>query len=615
MKLNVSRFFNANFIWRMVALLLGCILFTSHFASGLFAKYSSGVSGSDQARVANFSYSAKVSDVSALSFTNTAFWGGTKDEDKKIAMNVLRSVDFNVNNFKMVNGEQVVSEVDMRYDLVFVAPRNFARKIAFQLFDGLDQPLLPQIVMLDVLNTPDDGELNTMASKDYNATIAVGIDKIFKVQRTLVPDMSDAYDKTLDAYTLTYTDATYGQVTINIEPIKKQLTQTLQFRLWDTSQRTATGESRVDTEGGKLCSPLSVTYQSEAICYRIAISFEKMFLFEAAEPQTHKYTIRLAPTEQLDDTYLGGSFYVGENPTDTLYAGQELTLRTNHETITDTVGGNVIKTYSQVVNSAFKEYTTDMEPVVNETMVLEKEHTVELPNRVADVTAEGNVNSNNNNQYIYFTEQFTTPTNQNNAKYRIQYKKSGDSEGSFKYTIKPDWKQNGEILHKTVTTQEITAVDNSKADKVVLTVKETENASHLIPYLNTMKFSFTNVTGLNIILSVKNNNTWDTLFEPNQNNTSYEIETGGGDTHTEPYGETKTTYITRTIVRTSIIENIELLEVKRKLDSTDEDFTYYTSETDSFNLIGNDDKQKFYVSQSYSKNYPLSVNVLFEQIQ
>ena len=80
--------------------MLVLVMFTTHFASGFAAKYVTSSNGSDSARVAKFSYSAKINGVSALSFTNTDFWAQAEGGSESIAMNALRSIDMTVNNFR-----------------------------------------------------------------------------------------------------------------------------------------------------------------------------------------------------------------------------------------------------------------------------------------------------------------------------------------------------------------------------------------------------------------------------------------------------------------------------------------------------------------------------------
>ncbi|MBQ4586560.1 MAG: hypothetical protein IJB13_02060, partial [Clostridia bacterium] len=90
--------------------------------------------------------------------------------------------------------------------------------------------------------------------------------------------------------------------------------------------------------------------------------------------------------------------------------------------------------------------------------------------------------------------------------------------------------------------------------------------------------------------------------EPDSKKLDSEPTPIGGDSVTE----TITRVITRSYRGTSIIID----EVSRKIE--DEIF-YYTADN-KFNLFDNTGKQIYFISQSYSKNYPLSVDVLFEQI-
>ena len=68
--------------------------------------------------------------------------------------------------------------------------------------------------------------------------------------------------------------------------------------------------------------------------------------------------------------------------------------------------------------------------------------------------------------------------------------------------------------------------------------------------------------------------------------------------------------ITRVITRSYREDSIIIDEVSRKIE--DEIF-YYTADN-KFNLFDNTGKQIYFISQSYSKNYPFSVDVFFEQI-
>ena len=77
--------------------------------------------------IANFDVSGQIDHVSALSFTNTAFWGGTSADDR-IAMNALRSIEFSVNNFKVIRGVEKIAEVKTAYRLVFVAPKTLLKE-------------------------------------------------------------------------------------------------------------------------------------------------------------------------------------------------------------------------------------------------------------------------------------------------------------------------------------------------------------------------------------------------------------------------------------------------------------------------------------------------------
>ncbi|MBQ4587487.1 MAG: hypothetical protein IJB13_06860 [Clostridia bacterium] len=127
----IIKFIKKNLIACLSLFMAVAVLVTGSIS---FARYASGVNLDKGAGAGSFICTANIDDVSALSFTNTAFWGGTAGDDK-IAMNALRSINFSVNNFNVVGGVEKVSEVKMKYNLTFSAPVNFVKKLAIQLFN------------------------------------------------------------------------------------------------------------------------------------------------------------------------------------------------------------------------------------------------------------------------------------------------------------------------------------------------------------------------------------------------------------------------------------------------------------------------------------------------
>ena len=134
-------------IWRMTLILLAVVVLSAYIVSWIAAKFVSKQDSGDAARVANFSCSAVIDDVSALSFTNTAFWTG--EHNDRVAMNALRTLHVVVRNWDEVDGEKRIAEVPTSYDLQFTAPANFVEKLAVQFADHVehhgDHVVLPQI--------------------------------------------------------------------------------------------------------------------------------------------------------------------------------------------------------------------------------------------------------------------------------------------------------------------------------------------------------------------------------------------------------------------------------------------------------------------------------------
>ncbi len=336
-----------NLISCICVLLAVAVCLTGTFS---YARYIS-VDSSDHAPGAGkFSYSANIDSVSALSFTNTAFWGGTSEEDK-IAMNALRSIDFNVKNYETKGGVEEVAEVKMKYNLVFSAPVNFAERLAIQVFDSdAGIALLPQIVISDLIGA-SGGVFNTGDSEDYNGT-DIG-DMSFNVQ-ALTSGENHIYR------------ATNGDISISIEEFVRDVHQTLLFRMWDTSAITDVNTPTLSNEGGKLLPPLSVKYKQDVNFYRITISMPN-FVLEPGTKKARNHRIELAPTDTIQDDHLGGEIVKKEGDTysavKSIYAdNQTWTVQTVHESETDHYLNTDFDTYD-AASDAQKEDYCDREEV------------------------------------------------------------------------------------------------------------------------------------------------------------------------------------------------------------------------------------------------------------
>lgn len=332
MKNKLKKFFsNAKVFIKKNALSCLCLLLATLVAitgSVSYSKYISSSPITEGPGAGSFSASATIDGISALSFTNTAFWGGTVEEDK-IAMNALRSVDFHVRNYEYDgSGNKKIADVKMKYNLVFDAPKNFAERLAIQVFDEANQPLLPQIVLsylIDSVASSTTGVFDTGKTLDYNASEIH--DEVFDVV------------KSGDTFTATMRDN--EDTVIIVEDHFEDVHQRLDFRTWDCSALTNTINPTLNVEGGTLTPPLTVNYMEENVeFYRIIIKMPQFILEPGAEREAH-YSIRIAPTDTIQDGHLGGSFaqlidgkYV---PVKEIYGGSsnDWYLETIHEKVND----------------------------------------------------------------------------------------------------------------------------------------------------------------------------------------------------------------------------------------------------------------------------------------
>lgn len=276
--------FIKNNAFSIACFLVAAIVFVGGSIS--YARYTTQESASTNVGAGSFTCSSSIDGISALSFTNTDFWG-TAGEGEQIALNVLRSLDMTVNNFEINDGEKKISQTRSKYELSLVAPIEFASVLAFQLFDEGVVAILPQIIVADLIACGKNGvNYNTSNSLDYNGSFAT--DLVFAVQET-----GDGE----------YVATTAG-ITIKLQKVSCTLQQSVEFRLWDVSALTDATTPTMTNEVGTLLSPLVIKYTSSVDCYRISISMDS-FVFDANVEQTHKYSMRLAPTSEVVDNMLG----------------------------------------------------------------------------------------------------------------------------------------------------------------------------------------------------------------------------------------------------------------------------------------------------------------------
>lgn len=421
-----------------VCILLAVVMAVSGVIS--YAKFMSGENLGDTTGIGLFSYSATIDSVSALTFTNTAFWGGSVEEDQSeenlVAMNAIRTIDFKLNNFDE-NGN--VNAVRTGYSITFTAPKSFAEKLAFQAVDVVGNstvPMTPQIVISDIVKGQS---FSTADSVDYNSDkfIYEVYDKNDKVVSKNTKDGNELYFKvttsTVNGYTAyTATAKTpKGDFVITITQREETKEQILKFRLWDVSSITNDSNLTVNYEGGKLMSPLTFKVEETQIFYDITVSTPD-FQFPAGVATTRNHRVKLVPTEAIEDSHLGGTILdssTGQQATQ-LYSGQDVLIQTISETVkaySDQGKTNLISQDTSPVFGSIKVYTQGMTNTVRTTSFISK--TTEEPdisdlskapsisieegewivstygslnvrsNNIRRGTATGKVDSNNRKQY------------------------------------------------------------------------------------------------------------------------------------------------------------------------------------------------------------------------
>ena len=280
-----------------------CFLLSLGVAVGGTVSYSRYVSGNEffeRPGVGMFAGSGIVSDVSALTFTNLAFWSNPDNTENAVSMNSLRHITFKLNNAeKRPGGSYEPSEVATEYSVMFSAPTGFTAKLALQLRDQNDVALTSQFVLSDLLGAVNASKPNgvfTTANPQYNGKEYLGPDG----------ESFMTFDVTFNAEQGSYTATSRGKegTVIKIEPVTmKNVSQVLNFRLWDVEEQGKTEATEED--GGKLMPPMIMEYKADLECYRISFT-RNDFVFPAGVFTERTYTLSLAPTDALLDDQLGG---------------------------------------------------------------------------------------------------------------------------------------------------------------------------------------------------------------------------------------------------------------------------------------------------------------------
>ena len=294
-----------------------------------YSRYISSAPAIGDGTIGSFTVSSEIDAVSALSFTNTAFWGGTSSGGTEVAMNALRSIEFSVRNYEEVDGVQKVAEVKTGYSLTFAAPVNFVDRLAFQVFDADEFPILPQFVVEDFIREVHAGthDYDTGLSKDYHGIHTAG-DLVFET--SILSDGS---------YLASSVDIHGHNVSVKFTPYTDTVHQQLMFRTWDVWKLTDKEPYYMDQEaGGTLLAPLVANYVQVVDFYRVTISSDA-FVMPAGEPVVKEHCIHLTPTHPIDDNHLGAHFVDENEQLSTLvYGGPNSngvlpywTLKTTHE--------------------------------------------------------------------------------------------------------------------------------------------------------------------------------------------------------------------------------------------------------------------------------------------
>lgn len=666
----ILAFFKRNFFPFVCLFLFFLVLLTGSFS---YAKYISSNSQSHGSDVGSFSVSASIDNVSGFSFTNTSFWSNTTDNNK-IAMNALRTLKFSINNFKKDNNNNIkISDVKLKYDLTFSSPEIFARKFAFQVFDENDNPIIPQIVLEDLLTS--ESIYNTTSSKDYNGTDT--------------EDLEFSVLKNGSSYSATSKD-----ITITISEYEKTVSQTLLFRMWDTSSITTPSNPEVNNDGGEVVPPVEVTYTTKVKFYRISIKSDK-FVLPAGKMETDKYSIKLAPTDVIPDDYLGGKIvdkvtdsngnitynkineiYGGDNKIwylqslkeqryDAYYDNPDFTgdpIKTTEPVETTVVGSATI--YKEGATSPYTE-KLDSESIgkqeVIETNEVKKSdiiwNDIKIPDSESQKITKDNYNSNyyakavrEKNEYgtiFYIHKLNATRTGTQTIEY-INTKKtitstskvSKETEVSENSVVqKVDDKNENislNITKKTVTKY----TGNMKIETVTTTTTVTRTITetgfiyrgYYLKSGNTL--DYWGSTGIENDLKQKLIEINETATNEYLTENKFSIEKLN--VEKESYSDVKSSPITETSTENNVTESISTnyeyfqRNIKRyytyndiKIEKVfwsknDENNNTLKIEYDSnnkLNFYDNNGLQILYLSQCYSKSYPFFVNVMFEQEQ
>ena len=590
-----------------------------------YARYVSEGKFYERPGIGKFALSALVDDVSALTFTNMAFWGGL--EAIGVSMNSLRTVSISVNNYELdQNGNKIITEVPLEYDLQFSAPASFASKLAIQLSDASDGTVLtPQLVLSDVIKAATAGGVFTAAQASYNGKEYIGTDDKGNLTTGITFDVSR------DSATGKCTAIARGHnsLVITIEPfVMEDMKQTLYFRLWDVESQNSTS---VTEEGGTLLPPLEVNYSDDIDCYRISVSSD-LFTFPAGEIAEKDYHLTLAPTDALHDSHLGGYLVMEDNngnlvQATSIQAGKEVLLSTVTELATssnsdkDSVTllgyipnhrvGDIVELDlgKTIVRTTYTDIHSEVDDEDKWTRTLVKQST-KLYRKSGNTWSSNNISSSRATHRIR-KELYVVGKNITEYTAEIEEIVSSNQELETTYVSadKTYVEQSGTI-YSTATGNIVAAHKTQKTEYSLLEVTYYEKKSGSNWYSAESEFS-----------SLKASNYPPSLIDsyteelpPTDEDGEFILVTGDELTELKEapsvaaHLQTRITEepVTRRITYTANSDTI----VPDSITSVDPDVS-----TDPFVTHLPSGIQKYYLATSYSKNYPFFVKIHYQQIQ
>lgn len=626
-----------------------------------YSRYISSAPVEGDGTIGSFTVSSEIDSVSALSFTNTAFWGGTSSGGTEVAMNALRSIEFSVRNYEEVDGVQKVAEVKTGYSLTFAAPVNFIDRLAFQVFDADEYPILPQFVTEDFLREVYAGEhdYDTGLSKDYHGIHTAG-DLVFKT--SILSDGS---------YLASSVDIHGHNVSVKFTPYTDTVHQQLMFRTWDVWKLTDKAPYYMDQEaGGTLLAPLVANYVQVVDFYRVTISSDA-FVIPAGEPIVKEHCIHLTPTHPINDNHLGAHFVDENDRLSTLvYGGPDnngvlpyWTLKTTHEDYKDayyvenkdgTIDANdyVTPSVNDHGQQIVIEYSENIlgHPIpyeyTGEWVELDEEKTETILQNVTShvggnwkhvsdpVTEDVTANylylklEENGDYTILGTEE---PNNLDNSCYRIRLsnnctKTTVVTEAVDRGTLKEQRSVKESYYVNSYTKDTSTGIETiellyAQIIDLVETVTgkgtRTTTVTYTLP-TSTRLQRYTTYYGGGYWANQQNNMNPNTL---NPKQPAPKIEEVESLSLVDEYPERN--FFTRSIQRQSFsnkvqIESMEWSYFDASNNQVSVEFTYDSpfDLMQDYTLTNGSvvKRQKYFLSECYSKNFPFSVNVLFVQL-